>query len=282
MLRFGRDNSLEKTAFEKASCAGKIWSYNLYGLRPSSHQSFMAQVLGKKNVTGNCDDSQKRPLWSYLEEAGYQIGLFEVGADKENSMEKIYACERPILFKKNLITWFMRDARDQGEVFHYQEKKYFRPGNVYYDKTCVKNTCYASIFNNISSLYPRFRQGGDLSFFLLRDYSYQKALKNNNIKKAREILIQLDKIMQYFNEKVEDKNTLFLVTSANSQGLEFPLQGLQWSQFENNGHNVLYRRPRLMASALASGAGAEHFCGIFEESEIFSRLLWFSKESKFN
>ena len=241
----------------------------------------MAQILGKKNVTGSCEDSQKRPLWSYLEEAGYQIGFFEMGADKENSMEKIFACKDANLFKKNLVAWFMRDARNGKEAFHYQDKEHFKPGVAYYDKTCVKNTCYASLFNNISSIYPRFRGGAGVSFFLLRDYSYQKALKNKNIIKARKILTELDRVIRYFHEELQKKDALFLVTSAGSKGLEFPRQGHQWSQFENKGRHLIYHRPGLMASALASGAGAEHFCGIFEESEVFSRLLWFAKESKF-
>ena len=282
MLRFGQNNSLEKTMFERASCVGKIWNYNLYDLRPTAHQSFMAQILGKKNITGSCEDSKKRPLWSYLEETGYQIGFFEVGAGKNNSMEDLYSCKKSTHFKKNLMSWFMRDGKGKGEIFHYQEKKNFRPGVVYYDKSCVNNICYAGLFNNISSIYPRFRQEASSSFFLLRDYSYQEALKNKDIKKARQILTQLGEVMQYFNEVLKERDALFLVTSAASKGLEFPLEGRQWFQFEKDGGNLFYRRPLLMSSVLASGAGAEHFCGIFEESEIFSRILWFFKKSRLN
>ncbi|MCY4524719.1 MAG: hypothetical protein OXB84_08275 [Halobacteriovoraceae bacterium] len=283
MLRFGRDNSSEKTAFESASCAGKMWSYNLFNLRPTSHQSFMAQILGKKNISGNCGDSKRRPLWSYLEEAGYQIGLFESGASKEDSMEKVFSCKEASSFKKNVITWLMRNAENQRDIFHYQEERNFKPGIIYYDKSCIKgNVCYSGLFNNVHSIYSQFYQESVPSFFLLRDFSYQKALKSKNVKQARLILNELNKLINYFNSELKEKDALFLITSAAPQGIEFPLQGKQWAQFENNGKNLIYRNPGLMASVLASGAGAEHFCGIFEESEIFIRLLWSFKNSKFN
>ena len=56
MLRFARSDSRKKTSFEQADCMGQAWSYNLYDLRPSSYQGFMAQALGTKNIAGDCSD----------------------------------------------------------------------------------------------------------------------------------------------------------------------------------------------------------------------------------
>ena len=173
---------------------------------------------------------------------------------------------------------------EEGEAFHYQGKGRFRPGRFYYDKSCEGKNCYSTLLSNISFLYSHFRREGGGHFFLVRDFSYEKALKEKNIPKARKILTELEEVMRYFYAqwpegkggalRKKDGGTLFLVTSAGPRGVEFPLQGLKWSMFEKQGKNALFRRQALLAPVMASGARAENFCGIFEESEVLRRLLW--------
>jgi hypothetical protein len=57
-------------------------------------------------------------------------------------------------------------------------------------------------------------------------------------------------------------------------GIEFPKAGRSWEMIEKRGLNVNYKRSQLLAPVFAHGPGAENFCGVYEESEIFKRFLW--------
>ena len=84
---------------------------------------------------------------------------------------------------------------------------------------------------------------------------------------------QLEELYFYFNTKFK-RDPLILVTSSAVRNIELPYAGRDWKSFEKKGKKVLYQRNSLMSYAMASGAGAENFCGIFEESEILKRIIW--------
>src|SRR5690606_17002399 len=102
--------------------------------------------------------------------------------------------------------------------------------------------------------------------YLIRDFSYFEALNKKNIKQASKKLLELDKIIGYFQALTEkNKDLLVLVTTTTPVGLEFPWQGKEWAEYEKNGANLFYKKTELMSSVFASGARAENFCGIFEQ-----------------
>ena len=271
MLRLSDKNS--QTFFEEAVCLGKAWTFNLYNLRPDASLSFRTQITGKKNITGKCSDFKKKPVWNYLFEAGYNIGHFESGISKKTSLEQAFYCTEGHDFKKNLMAWSMKKGKKNSKTFHFQEKIKLTQGNLYYDKSCQKDTCFTDILGNIKSIYPVFHGKSGNSFFLLRDYSYQNALRKKDFSKSKQILTLLNNLIKYFHNELEGRKALVLVSSAASIGLEFPRQGREWFEFDQKSTPLLYRRPGLMSPVLAWGAGAEHFCGLYEESEIFTRLL---------
>ena len=118
------------------------------------------------------------------------------------------------------------------------------------------------------------RRNKPFNFLIVRDFSFERALAQNKIGKAREILLELDSL--HFNIKKvmlnKDKETLVLVTSTAARPIEFPNQGKQWKSYEKAGKNIIYKKPSLISSAWAWGSRAENFCGFYEESQIFSRF----------
>ena len=75
MLRFQMMDGRKKSSFERIMCSGKIWNYNLFELRPSPRNGFLAQITGKKNLDGSCQDFEHRPLWDYLGEQGFSVEI---------------------------------------------------------------------------------------------------------------------------------------------------------------------------------------------------------------
>lgn len=275
MLRFSLVSSKQTTSFENMSCMGKMWNYNLYGIRPMAHTSFLTQMLGTKNIKNSCEDYGKKPLWSFIDKQGFVAGAIEFGVNSKESLSNAWSCQDDQLMKKDLVLWKMSKVRKNSSLFHYQGKGYFSKGQVYYDKSCQGGGCYTSLLNNVKSLWKRFSNSNPKSVFIVRDFSYLKALKKRNISAARESLLEIEKVHNYFqNELSKDKNTLLLLTTAEGIRFEFPKRGRDWAQYESSGKHVVFRKSDLMSTVIANGAGAENFCGIYEESEVLKRTVW--------
>lgn len=281
MIKFSVSKGHQAASFEKMSCMGKAWNYNLYGLRPSAGEGFLSQIVGSKNITGTCRDFSQKPFWKYVNEAGYKVGIFESLAGKRSlSYSKDCAEGRGFLGQSTL--WKMEHS-DSNKLFHYLGNEKFNKDEVYYDKSCKKGTCFATIFDNIKSIWTRFKKEPGLSIFIVRDFSYLKALKSKNISKAREVLLELDKSIGYlFKEMKRDNQTLFLVTSSGPLNFEMPKEGKEWFEFERSGKHVLFRNTSLLSPVMSYGAGAENFCGIFEESEMVNRIFWSTNKKAWN
>ena len=160
-------------------------------------------------------------------------------------------------------------------VFNVLEKSSFEKGTVYYDKSCNRNTCRGDMLESIKNVFSNFAAKESFTLFIIKDHTYAKAIRERKIKKARAILSKLEELYFYFNTKFKaNRNPLILVTSSAVRNIELPSAGRDWKTFERNGKKVLFRKNSLMSYALASGPGAENFCGIFEESEILRRIIW--------
>ena len=282
MLRFAKYSASYRTAFEGATCFGGMWNYNLFKLRPNGYEGFLAQMTGKSNIKNSCEDFKHRPLWNYLKVKDYKSGVFEIGANSKNSLERAFKCAEGKNFKENLTLWKMSPNRKRKqEVFNVLDKYSFEKANVYYDKSCDRKKCHGDIVESIKNVFSNFAAKEAFTLFIIKDHTYASAIKKKNIKKARAILSKLEELYFYFNTKFKkNASPLILVTSSAVRNIEFPHGGRDWKNFENRGKKVLFKRNSLMSYSLATGAGAENFCGIYEESEILKRIIWRPEDRK--
>lgn len=287
LLRFNVAEATHKTSLEQVDCIGKMWNFNLYQLRPEASLSFMSQTNGSKNIIGTCEDYAKPSAWVYLEKLNYETSLLENGASNEQSLEKALTCPSNNAIDLSKIRFYKMglNAESAQKTFHYQDspdqiKESLGPG-MYFDRSCQKGICYSTLSNNFKALWSRVAKDRRKSFFIVRDYNFQKALRKKDLSYAKESLLEIDRIVASLaNEK--SGSILVIVSGAESMPVEFPLQGKEWSDFEKNGKNLIYKNSTLMSPVLAKGAMAENFCGIFEESEMLKRIIYKPEAKKFN
>ncbi len=280
-LKFDSNAKAETLSFEKFLCLGKAWEYNLYDIRPSSSSSFIGQLTGEKNIKNTCEDYQKTPIWSLISKNSYKVGAFENGAGKDQSLEAAKECgEDGKNFLEDLTLWKMAKAPSKSNsFFHVNEKSIFDKDTTYYDRSCLTGECYSNLSQNIKSVFSQFSRKSDRYLFVVRDFKYQNDLKSRNYSKYKTSLSELEKTVDYFLDLAkESKNMLILLTSASSQGLDFPKRGNQWKEFEKSGRYLNQKKSKLISTVMASGARAENFCGIYNQSEILTRVFSGSKQ----
>jgi hypothetical protein len=108
-----------------------------------------------------------------------------------------------------------------------------------------------------------------------------KALKNKDISYAKEVLLEIERIVDWVkNQKRND--ILLIITGAESLNIEFPKEGKEWAEFERSGKNIIFKESSLMSPVLASGPMAENFCGLFDESEMLKRVIYRPERKQFN
>lgn len=287
LLRFNVSEATHKTNLEQVDCVGKMWNFNLYQLRPEASRSFLSQINGSKNIKGTCEDFSVMPSWLFLDEMGYGVSLLENSANAEQSLEQALGCSNNKTLDLSRARFYRMgpDLRSEIKSFHYQDSpeqsRESTQAGLYYDRSCQKGICFSSLSNNFKSLWTSLTKDRPKSFFLVRDFSFQKALKKKDISLAKESLQEIDRIVAAVKKEKEDE-ILVVVTGAESLPIEFPLQGKEWADFEKNGKNILYKNSALMTPVLARGPMSENFCGIFDESEVLKRLLYRPEGKRFN
>lgn len=287
LIKFGSLDATIKTQFEQVSCVGKAWNYNLFELRPSADKSFHSQMVGSKNVKGDCTDFEHKSVWSYLKELGYKVSILENGADTKETLERGKNCStnQVFNFKEDRLYRMGPELMGDARFFHFQESpealdQTLLPG-IYYDRSCQKGNCYSGLYNNFKTRWQLLLKNQSKTFFLLRDFKLMAALKKKDIVEAKEILLEIERVL---SEVRKNKNIdlLLLVTAAESQALDFPLQGKEWADFEQSGKNLFFKNSTLMSPVFAYGAMAENFCGFYENAEIMQRLLLKPERKIFN
>jgi hypothetical protein len=274
MLRFQYAGE-RKTAFEENVCLGKSWNYNLYELRTRPEASFLSQMTGKKNVKLTCDDATLRPIWSYLSSNGYVTGIFENEASKKQSIVSMGDCgEGGLVFLSSLYFWLRQEPTPGAETFHYAEEVPTKVNQLVYDRTCTKKGCFSTISDDIKSIHQQFVKITNKHLFIFRDFSFYNALEKKDFLKAREILADIERALaEALNLSKQNSDYLVLVTSGDSKMVDMPDQGKAWFDFEKNGSNVQVKRSLLTNLVLANGARAENFCGMYDNAEVFERIL---------
>ena len=64
-----------------------------------------------------------------------------------------------------------------------------------------------------------------------------------------------------------------MMTTSDSRFIDFPDQGKPWYEFDKSGAHAQTKRAELMNMVVASGARAENFCGVYDDADIFERIL---------
>jgi hypothetical protein len=282
MLKLHHGESHLRSSFEQFSCTGQTWTHNLYDLRPNSYQSFLSQVMGTKNIKNTCDDYAHRPLWDYLAEAiDTEAIILESGIEDKDSVIQASKCSSDFL--SNVTVLRMAEGKQDSNLFHYQEANSFKRGQVYFDKTCQRGNCFASVLNNARFIFNYLKENKKRPFIIIRDGRYEKALAENNMAKAREILAEIERLTSFVNAETQTiKSSLVLFTSSSPKKVDFPNSGKTWQNFEKMGRGITVKNTSLLSFVMANGAHAQNFCGIYDENEISLRILWAPERKLFN
>lgn len=273
MLRFQQSGETT-TSFEKNICIGKTWNYNLYKIRNSAESTFLSQMTGKKNVKSSCDDLSLKPIWNYIYSSGYETGVIETGASPEQSLTRMTSCPGGLDYMSTTFMWSRSEVKPGADTFHYSDEIKLNPGRIYYDRACGKENCTSSVEEDFSAIYGKIRRESHKHLLIVRDFSYLKALEKKDFNKAKEILMDLEEAYARALEYTTNNNDyLVLLTSGDSRFVDMPDQGKNWFEYAKDNKNISVKRPKLTNIVLASGSRAENFCGIYDDSEVFERIL---------
>ncbi len=273
MLRFQQSGE-KRTAFEDVTCIGKTWNYSLYNLRNSAQATFLAQMTGKKNIKNTCEDADLRPIWNYISGNGYNTAILESGASKEQTLANLNQCgEKGLGFLSSIYYYLRNEPVSGASTFHYSEAIPAIPNQLLYDRTCGANGCGSSMYEDFGAVYNRFQKISQKHLIIVRDFSYLKALEKKEFNKAREILADLDRAYGEALKFTSSSDYLVLLTTGESKFVDMPDQGKSWYEFEKENKNINVKRTKLTNLVLASGSRAENFCGMYEDAQIFERIL---------
>jgi len=282
-LRFQNLSAATVTSFEESTCWGKLWNFNLFHLRPPAEQGLLAQVTGSTNQQSTCQDYQARPVWSYLKELGFHSGILEVAVRPEQSLAAAQHCPEQKDFLTGTALWRMAKApTSKTGQFHYQDRPFHWQEGILYDRSCQQTTCFASPVDNFWYLQSQLSTFPSY-LLLVRDFSYQNALQAKKFHQAQTILADWEKVYaSLMAMKAQDPSILVILSSTSAIGLEFPPEGPAWNVLKTQDQPISYHRPLLTSLALAAGASAENFCGIYQEANLLERILWPHNQKRVN
>ncbi|MBI2519678.1 MAG: hypothetical protein HYV97_04655 [Bdellovibrio sp.] len=273
LLKFS--TSLKQISFERSYCAGKMWAYNLYSLRPKAHDNFLSQISGSKNQKNSCSDYDYPPFWKNLGKSGALAGILENGLEEGQGLDQAFQCKSEQNFYSDFtIIWKMTRTRSPDAAFFQAPINIPLTAGVYFDKSCQQESCHSGLYENAKQTFESFIKRPFANVYLVRDFEYEKLLQKREMLKAREHLLEIDKLHTFFLDyQKANPNVLVLLTSTAALSFEFPEQGIAWEEFDKKGKNIVFRQTSLMSSVFATGALSENFCGLFEESEMRDRIL---------
>jgi hypothetical protein len=285
LLKFNSQSSDVSLFSDRATCMGRMWNYSLFKLRPNAQSSFLSQIFGSKNVTNNCKDLERKPVWSKFSDKGFNISVLENEVDDQNSLEKYVSCDNGSSFAK-LNIWRMSVASlDSKKFFHYQEPKNeyakFNSYGVHYDQACQRGPCFSSLLNNVKSLFGNYIKDSGKSLFIVRDFSFLKAINKKDITLAKEKLIEIEQVLKWI-ELNTDKSVLIVLTGAEATMIDYPAEGKEWEDYLKTSKNINFKNTTLLNTVISMGSASENFCGLFEESDFYRRLQFESPGKKFN
>lgn len=271
-LRF-QDSSEKRTSFEDNICFGQSWSYNLYQVRNSAENSFLAQMTGKKNIKNSCEDASLRPIWNYISPNGYTTAILESGAVGLQSLLSFQECgDVGNTFLNEAMLFLRTKPKVNMPTFHYSEDVSIA-NKISFDRACGEHSCDSTIIEDFKAIYPKFLKTSQKHLFIVRDFSYLNALEKKDFVKAREILLDLERSYREALRLTDSNDYLVMLSTGDSRFIDMPDQGKGWYEFEKFKKNVSTKRSKLTNLVIASGSRAENFCGMYEDANIFERIL---------
>lgn len=280
LLKYSYPSANIKTNFESALCIGKTWEYNLFKMRPSSEEGFLSQLTGKKNITGTCKDYELKPIWSYLEGKSYKVGIFETDTEKKQSLLSHKNCKGSEDYLDDTFFWKMTPKiPKKANLFHVGENTQYKKDRVYYDRSCKTGQCFSTFASNVEKTFGQFAKNNKSYLYLIRDFQLLNSLNRRDVKAAKSDMSELNKIIGNFAQIAEKSNDfMLLVTSSASFNVSFPRQGNQWASYEKKGKFLKNGKSQLISPLFVYGARSENFCGIYDQSEILSRIFSGAKQ----
>jgi len=273
LLRFWKSDNLH-SSFEENTCMGNTWGYNLYHIRNSSQETFLAQITGKKNIKESCEDADLKPIWTYLSSKGYNTGILETGANKSQSIISMTGCgEKGLTFLSNAFYWLRQEASKDSKYYQLSDIP-LQINQIYYDQSCSGTTCQSQISEHVRATYAKLRNFSHKHLMIIRDFSYLSALEKKDFKEAKRILADLERAYSEALAMSRDSSdTLVLLTTGDSRFVDLPNQGKGWYELEKSNKDLDVKRTKLTNLVLASGARSENFCGIYDDADVFERIL---------
>jgi hypothetical protein len=275
LLKLSNPNEKYNPSFNDFSCMGQTWDYTTSNLRPSADEVFLSQMTGKKNIQGKCEDYNYAPTWKYLARKDFLSSYVQRSRKPSGGIFTAKSCKKEHFYKE-LYSWNLTKKQNKSdETFHYSDNSLDnKKGELSFDRSCQRGECFVSFSQNIKSLYESFKKKENTHLMIIRNTQYGEYLSKKQMKKAIDELTEIDNSIRYFQKIAKDqKNMLVLITSAAPIGIEYPKMGSQWIDFKKKGKNILYKRKQIFSPVFATGARAENFCGVYDQSEILFRLV---------
>ncbi len=282
LLKLSNKDVFDKTNFEKSSCVGHMWNFNLYDLKVESKKALFSQLNGSPNIKGTCDDFNQKPVWKYFQEMGYQAAIFEQVTSVEESVLRSISCSsnQSYIGENDLILMMSPQNFTNSPEFHRFEKNWPLKG-IAYDKACLSGECASTLEANIQDFYSQWAKLDGKNFLLIRNTVLEKALLKKDLVRIKEALSELNRLINYFLQKNGNRG-LLLITSSNSMAIELPEDKKAMLDFEKTGKNFIVRNSNVFSNVLSYGAMAENFCGIYKEYEILKRILYRPPRKQFD
>ncbi len=282
LLKLNSKDANDKSAFEKANCLGKMWNFNLFEIQADSKKGLVSQINGSQNIRGTCDDYSQKPVWKYFDEMGYKVATIEQVSTIGESILQAKACglqEQYLGF--NDINLLMSPQKfTEGREFHRLERDWPARG-VAFDRACMNGECASTLENNIEDFYQDFSKNNEKTFFLIRTFQLEKAVKSKDLNKVKENLGEIQRIIGSFLKKMKS-DTLLVVSGAGGINMEFPQGNSEWMEFEKKGKYLSFKSIDVLSPVFSYGAMAENFCGVYRESELLKRALFIPPRKELN
>jgi len=274
LLRFENQKVEKLTSFEKASCLGYMWNYNFFKIRPSPSEGLLTQVVGSPNIDGSCDDYKQRPIWNDIALYDFRSDIIHKTSSEIKGFDAGPACEKKSkAFYKNSSIYVMAYPYKKGtHKFNIQSLGEIPVGQVSYDTSCDEKECYHTQLYYAQKLWKTY-SNKQKYLLIIRNDRYDGYLQKKQIVRAKNELREIEEIYHVFYEIAQqNRDVLLLLSSTSPRMFEFPGQGQEWKTFHTKGRPIFWHLTSPMSPVLAKGAGAENFCGIYEEATLKKRI----------
>ncbi len=282
LLKLINKDAGERLSLERAQCVGKFWNFNLFEMQPDSKKGLISQINGSKNIKGNCEDFGQKPVWRYFRDLGYKTTIVEQINSLEESVMRAKACGSSETYIDDQDLFLVMSAQKllEGGSFHRLDNQWPNSG-IFFDKACLSGACASSLDSNVIDFFQSWNRLKQNKFLMIRTFELEKAIRDKNLTKIREVLVELNRMSNYFT-KLESSKTLLLITGSGAIDVQFPNNPKAWLEFEKQGKNLNFNSSNLFSTSFAFGAMSESFCGIYNESDILRRILYIPPNKKFD